>query len=306
MLVFAISDKGGTGRSVTSANIAYRRALRGDDVCYLDFDFGSPTSAAVFDVPTALRGSEQPGLHSYLRAEAAEPRRVDVWAETESTGLRPRPPGAGQLVLLPGDRGGGEFVLGADTVGRCASLFLRLEEEFDIILVDLSAGRSYAAQMVLEATSMAELSMLTARWLVFHRWTRQHIIAAAGLVYGDRGIMATGASRGHEPSRLRESVRFVRAAVPDATSPMFSDLRPAQALWLSICDDELTRLAAEHRLGPTLTLGTVPLDPVLQWREQLITDDDVLSSQVANPETAQAFADLAVALTDDQRWESPL
>jgi hypothetical protein len=306
VLIFSTSDKGGTGRSVTSANIAYRRALRGDDVCYLDFDFGSPTSAAVFDVPTALRGVEEFGLHSYLRGDAAEPRRVDVWAESESPSLRPRPPGSGRLVLLPGDQGGGEFVLGPDTVRRCADLFLRLEEEFEIILVDLSAGRSYAAQLVLEATSLPELSRLTSRWLVFHRWTRQHIIAAAGLVYGDRGIMATGASRGHDTQQLRESVRFVRAAVPDARSPMFTELRPAQAQWLTICDEELTRLAAHHRLGATRTLGTVPLDPVLQWREQLITDDDVLLSRVANLETAQAFADLANALTDESRWETPL
>ncbi|WP_035846547.1 SCO2523 family variant P-loop protein [Kitasatospora azatica] len=306
MLIFATSDKGGTGRSVTSANVAYRRALDGDDVCYLDFDFGSPTSAAVFDVPTALRGVDELGLHSYLRGEVAEPRRVDVWAESESPALRPRPPGSGQLVLLPGDRGGGEFVLGPDMVRRCVDLFLRLEEEFEIILVDLSAGRSYAAQLALEATSLPELAQLTARWLVFHRWTRQHIIAAAGLVYGERGIMATGTSRGHDEQQMRESIRFVRAAVPDARSPMFTDLRPAQAQWLSICHDELTKLAAQYRLGPSRTLGTVPLDPVLQWREQLITDDDVLLSQVANLETAQAFADLAAALTDQPRWESPL
>lgn len=228
MLIFATSDKGGTGRSVTSANIAYRRALRGDDVCYLDFDFGSPTSAAVFDVPSAVRGVDQSGLHSYLRGDVAEPRRVDVWADSQNPSLRPRPPGAGQLVLLPGDRGGGEFVLRPDTVRNCVALFLRLEEEFDVILVDLSAGRSFAAQMVLEATRLPELSEVTARWLVFHRWTRQHIIAASGLVYGDRGIMATGVASGHDADLLGESVRFVRAAVPDRASPMFTSLRPAQ------------------------------------------------------------------------------
>ena len=62
MLVFAASDKGGTGRSVTSANLAYQRALAGDDVCYLDFDFGSPTAAAVFDVP------ERAGRHRARRS----------------------------------------------------------------------------------------------------------------------------------------------------------------------------------------------------------------------------------------------
>ncbi|WP_329566741.1 hypothetical protein [Kitasatospora sp. NBC_01266] len=45
---------------------------------------------------------------------------------------------------------------------------------------------------------------------------------------------------------------------------------------------------------------------MLQWREQLIADEDVLSSQVANQENADAFEDLAVALIDDRRWQSLL
>lgn len=44
---------------------------------------------------------------------------------------------------------------------------------------------------------------------------------------------------------------------------------------------------------------------MLQWQEQLITDYDVLASKVANVDTAQAFADLAAALTDDRAWEIP-
>ena len=79
MLVFAASDKGGTGRSVTSANLAYQRALTGDHVAYVDFDFGSPTAAAVFDVPSALRGTEERGLHSYLEGEVTEPASIEFW-----------------------------------------------------------------------------------------------------------------------------------------------------------------------------------------------------------------------------------
>lgn len=83
MLVFAASDKGGTGRSVTSANLAYQRALTGDHVAYVDFDFGSPTAAAVFDVPGAMRGIAERGLHSYLEGEVPEPARIDIWRQTE-------------------------------------------------------------------------------------------------------------------------------------------------------------------------------------------------------------------------------
>ncbi|KOU60241.1 hypothetical protein ADK57_31365 [Streptomyces sp. MMG1533] len=44
----------------------------------------------------------------------------------------------------------------------------------------------------------------------------------------------------------------------------------------------------------------MPLEPVLQWREQLITDEDVLDSQIANTETWEALRGLAARLTEDE------
>ncbi|MGW7525767.1 SCO2523 family variant P-loop protein [Streptomyces sp. NPDC054783] len=302
MLVFAASDKGGTGRSVTSANIAFRRALTGDDVCYLDFDFGSPTAAAVFDVPSAMGGIDQGGLHSYLQGQAHEPVRLDVWAHTEHRALRHRPVGSGNLVLFPGDRSGGEFVVGNDSVIRCVDLFLRLHSEFDVVVVDLSAGRSYAVDLALEVTARPEVQGVGARWLIHHRWTRQHVIAASGFAFGPRGILSGGVDRGHDFEQLRGSMRFVRAAVPDLETPPWSLAPVAQYAWMSTCDQDLRRLAADRDVGYTAILGSVPLDPVLQWREQLITDEDVLSSRVAGLETLKAFQDLAEKLTDDDVW----
>jgi hypothetical protein len=140
MLIFATSDKGGTGRSVTSSNIMYRRALQGGDVCYLDFDFGSPTAGTIFNIPAAARGTLKGGLHSYLQGKLNEPEQLDVWSESDR--LRHRPLGAGRLVLLPGDADSGDFSSNRAVVQRCVSLFLRLEEEFDLCLIDLSAGRT--------------------------------------------------------------------------------------------------------------------------------------------------------------------
>lgn len=303
MLVFATSDKGGTGRTVTSANIAYRRALLGDDVAYVDFDFGSPTAKAVFEldgVPGQLTGS---GVHSYLRARRGEPRQIDVWAHTGRRELRMRPPSCGRLEIFPGDPGGGEFPADDATAALCADLFLRLEEEFDVTFVDLSAGRSYAIELALRATARPEFRGTCVRWLVFHRWTRQHIVATADLVHGDRGIVATGAALGHEPVELRDRIRYIRAAVPASGSSLSGDLRPAQAEWLVACDRELHDLAAGHRLGRAALLGSVPLDPVLQWREQLLTDADAMITRIANTETVDALRDLAFALADPDRWE---
>jgi hypothetical protein len=302
MIVFATSDKGGTGRSVTSGNVAYRRALHGDDVCYLDFDFGSPTAGALFHLEDLLHGVRGKGLHSYLRGSVGQPHSVNVWDESESDSLRNQPPGAGRLVLYPGDRGGGEFPATDELVMRCVDLFLEVDEQYELVLVDLSAGRSYAIEAALAATAARAMSGVTARWLVFHRWTRQHIIAAADLVYGERGILESGERLGHQRESLTRALRFVRTAVLDPDSPDLAGLRAAQVAWLQDAHSELQRLASKHGIGRTNVLGIVPHDPVLQWREQLITDDDVSLTAVANQSTVDAFDALALKLSDDDVW----
>lgn len=303
MLIFATSDKGGTGRSVTSSNVLYRRSLHGGDACYLDFDFGSPTAPAIFEINDAAWGVPDGGLHSYLRGKAAEPRCLDVWYESDRDSLRGQPAGAGRLMLFPGDASGGEFPTDATIVGRCVELLLRMEEEFEFCLVDLSAGRSYATDMVLAATADPRLAAVTVRWLVFHRWTRQHIIAAADLVFGRRGILETGTAHGHDHDRLGAAIRFVRTAVVDPNAAELAGLRPAQVAWLRDCNAALQRLAGRHRIGRTAVLGSVPLDPVLQWREQLISNDDIAMTQIANRSTARAFDELADRLVDAAVWE---
>lgn len=307
MLVFAASDKGGTGRSVTSCNVVYRRALAGAEVCYLDFDFGSPTAGSIFQIVDATRGVRGGGLHSYLleqdlQATVEEPRRIDVWDKSSRASLRQRPPGSGKLMLFPGDQDGGEFGPDKEALRRCIRLLQALDEEFDMCLIDLSAGRSYATQLVLEATADPALRGVVARWLVFHRWTRQHIPAAAGLVYGKDGILDVGERAGHDRDRLKAAVKFVRTAVVDPDSAELSGLRPAQVAWLRDCDQDLRRLAARHQVGRLALLGSVPLDPVLQWREQLLSDNDVMARDIANLSTVEAFDALADKLIDDEVW----
>ncbi|MEU8818417.1 SCO2523 family variant P-loop protein [Actinoplanes sp. NPDC048796] len=302
MLLFATSDKGGTGRSVTSSNLAYRHALQGYDACYLDFDFGSPTSGAIFDLPEALAGVESGGLHTYLLEGSPEPRRINVWADSQREALRSRPAGAGRLTLVPGDAGRGEFSSAPGIVDRCVTLFQRLDEEYDLILVDLSAGRSYATEIVLAATQHAALRDVQARWLVFHRWTRQHIIAASGLVFGRYGIIETAGHLGHDTAQLRESIRFVRTAVLDPSSPDQAGLRAEQLAWLDVCNRRLQDLASRKGVGRLNMIGEVPLDPVLQWQEQLISNDDVWLHRTANERTVAAFEDLSKKIVDASAW----
>lgn len=304
MLLIATSDKGGTGRSVTSSNVVYRRALQGGNACYVDFDFGSPTAGAIFGITALSRGTTTGrGTHACLHGDCPTAEPWDVWQHSDRMSLRQRPPGTGRLVLVPGDAGRGEFSFDDAMVDRCIDLFLKLHGEFELVLVDLSAGRSYAAEIVIAATSRPELANVTCRWLVFHRWTRQHIEAAAGLVYDQRGLLDIGEAHGWDRDQFLEHIRFVRTAIVDANAPDLAGLRPPQLAWLREANRDLQRRAAELKVGRATMLGEVPLDPVLQWREQLITDSDVWARHVANQATVEAFEAIAKDMVDTEAWE---
>jgi hypothetical protein len=206
---------------------------------------------------------------------------------------------------VPGDAGGGEFASSDAIVQRCIDLFLELHSEFEFVLVDLSAGRSYAADIVIAATSSPALDNVTTRWLGFHRWTRQHILAAAGLVFRERGLLDIGEDHGRAREEFIDDIRFVRTAIVDPNAPDLAGLRPSQLAWLREANRGLQKLAADEGVGRSAMLGAVPLDPVLQWREQLITDSDVWASHVANEATLAAFDSLAKQMVDESAWERP-
>jgi len=301
VLIFSVSDKGGTGRSVTSTNIAYQAALVGRDACYLDFDFGSPTIGAIFDVEDFADEVLTEGLHDYLNGRVPEPRKLDVWALSARDSVR-KPPGGGRLDLYPGTKGGSSFVVDANNAARCVDLITRLNEQYDLCIVDLSAGRSFAAQLALQTLAHPALDGLEARWLVFHRWTRQHVYAAKSLVYGPHGLIDTALANGISEDRMLAMIRYVRTAVIDPHGPANNALRPSQQAWLWECDQDLERLASRSRLGQNLRIGSIPLEPILQWREQLITDRDVLVTQVANPETAKSLRKLTAVVLNETPW----
>ena len=108
-------------------------------------------------------------------------------------------------------------------------------------------------------------------------------MAAAGLVFGERGLLDIGETHGRDRESFIEDIRFVRTAIVDPNAPDLAGLRPPQLAWLREANRELQRLAAELDVGRSTMLGSVPLDPVLQWREQLITDSDVWATSRGEP-----------------------
>ena len=182
-------------------------------------------------------------------------------------------------------------------------IFPRLHSEFEVVLVDLSAGRSYAAEIVIAATTSPALRNVTTRRLVSHRWTQQHILAANGLVFGDRGLLDINAEHGREREKFTDDIRFVRTAIVDPNTPDLTGLRLPQLAWLREANRRLRRLAAEMNVGRSAVLGEVPLDPVLQWRERLLTDSDVWARHVANHATIDAFGLIAKKIIDESALE---
>ncbi|WP_435591007.1 SCO2523 family variant P-loop protein [Nocardia sp. bgisy118] len=304
MIVIATSDKGGTGRSVSSGNLAYRLSTAGQSVAYLDFDFGAPTAGAIFEIGSAQRGvSGGAGLHSYLLGRNTTAAQIDVYAATDRVTLRKQRHRRGRLVLLPGDEGGGQLARADqhDAITRCAALLLELQHAFQTCIIDLSGGRSIAMEVVLRATALPQMRESRMRWIVFHRWTRQHIVATSGLVHGPHGLLESGAAYGHDPTKLLESIRYVRTLVPAANE--LGATTAASAVWIQEQNHGLKRLASTARLGASVVLGEIPFDSLLQWREQIILDADVAAG-LAKGETVDAFQQLGRRLFDDATWET--
>jgi hypothetical protein len=90
--------------------------------------------------------------------------------------------------------------------------------------------------------------------------------------------------------------------VLDPASPDQAGLRPEQLAWLDVCNRRLQDLAVRERVGRSTVLGQIPLDPVLQWQEQLLSNDDVWLHRTANQRTVDAFDELAKKVTDDDAW----
>src|SRR5262249_44880124 len=103
--------------------------------------------------------------------------------------------------------------------------------------------------------------------------------------------------------RFLEDIRFVRTAIVDPNAPDLAGLRPPQLAWLREANRGLQRLAAELNVGRPAMPGSVPLDPVLQWREQLVTESDDWARHVANEATVEAFDSIAKKIVDESAWE---
>jgi MinD-like ATPase involved in chromosome partitioning or flagellar assembly len=271
--VFAcISHKGGTGRTTTTANVAYRLALRNRSVCCVDLDLDSPTFGAVI----GMRGYEQGapvGIHDFLHdGSAPAPRSpdaaldalVDMW---ENSGLpHPGAGRAGRLRLLAGGRERMDYPLASveqqgHVLGRIVGA---LRDEFDHVLLDVRSGVSETVEAVLAADE----ALQAVHWLVFFRWTPQHLSGAADLCerLGDAGA----------------DLSLVRTAFTDPAD---------MGSWFREQHLALTRRAQSSLRGQRI-LTDIVSEPMLQWKEGVVTEDH-LNSGVASQGIVESYERLA-------------
>lgn len=289
-LYTCISHKGGTGRSVSTANIAYHLSKQGNKICLVDLDLASPTMGAVVGLDDIAAGADSGrGVHNVLTGtippEVVSELERDVWASDGLAGLRTF--NCAELRLLPGTRGAGDMLLhrgsshGAEERRRLGRILDDLLGRYDIVFCDLRSGIGPVADTFLRPP----VAELVDAWILFHRWTHQHLAGAIDL-----------ARELDNASEISTKFLAVRTAwIDPASAP------PDKRVWISKLNDELAReydklrLATKQEIEP---LGTIPLETILQWRECILTEE--LERHAAAQDTVDAFGKIASRLATNQ------
>lgn len=266
-----ISHKGGTGRTTAAANVAYQMATEAKSVCCVDLDLTSPTFGAVLGLSGYDHGAPI-GTHDFLapladgdpplaaREASNCPPLVDVWDCNPSLGksLTTRP---GDFKLLPGknDQEDKARVVGPKEQGkRLADMFDVLLANFQVVLADIRSGTSDVVEGMLHAVNDHQCPL--ASWLVFFRWTPQHLIGAEDLCLrlSDKGA----------------PVQTVRTAFTARDELL--DKPP----WYQRQHDRLTE-QMEERLRGFSPIADIPFEDLLRWQECVLTDDLVVGKRAA-------------------------
>ena len=167
------SYKGGSGRTVASANIATALAKLGKRVLIIDMDFEQPGLHTVFRVEETDTFKRQEGIQDYFKGDISvdEVRDRIIFDLALEGGLVERfitPEGACCLYLMAAPRTSDIFTSVVDLEGKMNTLIrvLGKQENLDYIILDAASGiRSAFALSIHACDKMA----------IFFRWSRQHV-----------------------------------------------------------------------------------------------------------------------------------
>lgn len=291
-VIAAVSHKGGAGRSVTLANVAFQLNQHGrGNICIVDLDLASPTMGSIFGIKGLEGGEDKIGgphaprsiydLIAYKDHETpvlpASSCYIDI-REKASPPLRDLIKPDPRLIFLPGFRGVGDW---ADKISRLSVRLFRIidalqDAGFKYILLDVRSGSSD----VLDALSkLHEQKGIIDLVLVHIKWTPQH-------VEGLDTLLAHRRMKGF-PQNI---VKIVRTAYWDPA--VLEDQGVQKDLAKKINSDLESRIGRIKLDGVEIAhnnkeqvIATIPDNPMLRIREGIIQD--------AEDSCYQAFQSLA-------------
>lgn len=284
-LFACISHKGGTGRTVTTVNVGFHMATLGRTVCILDLDLASPTLGAVVGLKEIGAGAPPgEGIHDVLLGnippEDLPELERDVWTSSSIRHLRTFR--CGDFRIVPGTETGGDMLLSHQDRqhrDRLVRVLEQLLSRYDFVFCDLRSGIGAVAEAFVSRPVVEYLDT----WLLFHRWTHQHLVGVIDL--------ARGLSEATEGPTSFMSIRTA-AIDPDGV--------PQEArAWVNQRNDEL--MAEYNRLRsatdpPLKDLGRVPSEILLQWSECILTSE--VAKTEATHTTIEAFRQIASKLIE--------
>lgn len=277
------SYKGGSGRSTAAANVAYQLAVQGYDVCLVDLDLASPTLGAILGMEGYETGAEQ-GVHHLLpRTGGLEP----VYGIANAPAMVLDVTAYCQSDEVPLNATGKfEVLLGSRDFEDVLDSFAQVDDPLDKLLVMLGEERYDAVFVDVRSGSDSPLDALATgptfkRWVVFHRWTPQHLEGTYRLLKQDLGPLGQG------------DVLLVRTAYQDP-----GPYRGATLDFVREQERELSGMYArlferDIAVDPPVT---IPREELLFWREGILNTMDY------GPDcetTVQAYRALASRLMAD-------
>lgn len=289
-VIAGISHKGGTGRSVTLANLAFHLHYQSHNVCIVDLDLASPTMGSVLEIPGLERGQSSAGrpgspksVHDVLLSRD-DPTAAIVDIRNKSSSIIGKHNPSKQFSLLPGLAEEGDWPHDASMLeAGLRSLIERLRgSDYHYILLDVRSGVS----KTLDALNR-ECSGLIDQVLVHFRWTPQQLRGVESLLRSDC-LENFGA----------EKIKFIRTAFANPGDEA-QEIRE----FASDLDRKLRREFGSidfngQSLDPNKNpvLGTVPVDPQLRWKECVLVEEEGVSSK-----TYRRFQEIAKNIVDSLR-----
>lgn len=300
-VVIGVSYKGGSGRTTTMANVAYRLALSSvNSVCMVDLDLGAPTLGAVLELAGYESGTKVGrGIHSFLPNPQTGNRQREVRALLEDKELlvdvqsNCASPGVRDALRSLGDDPSFRVLLGEAEwrdIASPESLDVPINEVVETLalrwpytFVDVGAGTDSQLLALTRHHRPAERT-----WAVFYRWTPQHVRGTAHLI---EQLLA-----GNVPREMIRTVRVARGTPPPDLEG--TPVEIAAARWVHDQDAETERIASEVGLDE-YPVTDIPRSEILYWRDGIIATEALPSLADASRELIDSYRRLAKDLFGD-------